>query len=132
APLRSRSARLPGGIGLRYSERPGPGETVLLLHGYADSGRAFEPLVSLLPPDWRVLAPDQRGHGESARPAAGYAMADLAADAAALLDVAGVTAPVTVVGHSMGGFVGQLLAGDRPERVGRLVLIGSAARIDRE
>lgn len=131
-PLLSHSARLRTGVTLRFAERPGAGETVLLLHGYGDSGRSFEPLVPLLPPDWRLLAPDQRGHGDSERPAAGYAIETLAADAAALLDAAGAAGPVTVLGHSMGSFVAQILASGWPERVGRVVLVGSAPRVDRE
>lgn len=116
---------LRSGVTLKVRERPGPGATVLLLHGYGDSGWSFEPLVPLLPPDWRLLAPDQRGHGDSERPAAGYTMHDLAEDAAALLEVFGVAEPVTVVGHSMGSLVAQQLALAHPERVARLVLIGS-------
>ncbi len=122
--------RLRTGVDLRCSERPGDGETVLLLHGYSDSGRSFEPLLPSLPPDWRVLAPDQRGHGDSERPAGGYAMSDLAADAAALLDAVGATGAVTMVGHSMGSFVAQRLALAHPERVARLVLVGSGPRLD--
>jgi non-heme chloroperoxidase len=130
AKLLSHRVRLRTGVTLRCLERPGAGETVLLLHGYSDSARSHEPLLPFLPPDWRVLAPDQRGHGDSERPAAGYAMADLAADAAALLDAASAAGPVTVVGHSMGSFVAQQLAVAHPERVARLVLVGSGPRAD--
>ena len=88
--MHSRRVPLRTGPTLRVSERAGSGGTLLLLHGYSDSGRSFEPVVPWLPADWRVLAPDQRGHGDSDRPEGGYAVADLAADAAALLDEAGV------------------------------------------
>lgn len=123
----SRSVTLRTGVTLRCHERAGAprAETVLLLHGYSDSGRAFAPILPVLPADWRVLAPDQRGHGDSERPAGGYAIPDLAADAAAVLDAAGVTGAVTVVGHSMGSFVAQQLTLDHPERVARLVLVGA-------
>jgi pimeloyl-ACP methyl ester carboxylesterase len=125
--LRSRSLQLRTGVTLRCTERPGDGgETLLLLHGYSDSGLSFVPVLRALPQDWRLLAPDQRGHGDSERPLDGYAIADLAADAAALLDAAGVGA-ATVVGHSMGSLVAQQLALDHPERVARLVLVGGGA-----
>jgi pimeloyl-ACP methyl ester carboxylesterase len=127
--MRSRRVPLRTGPTLRVSERAGSGGTLLLLHGYSDSGRSFEPVVPWLPADWRVLAPDQRGHGDSDRPEGGYAMAELAADAAALLDEAGV-ASATVVGHSMGSLVAQQLVLDHPRRVARLVLIGGAPRMD--
>lgn len=121
--LQSHTVRLRTGVTLRCTERPGDGEPLLLLHGYSDSGRSFERMLRALPFDLRVLAPDQRGHGDSERPEAGYRMSDLAADAAALLDAAGVGA-ATVLGHSMGSFVAQHLALDHPERVARLVLVG--------
>lgn len=111
---------------LRCIERgpAGAAETVLLLHGYSDSGRSWAPVIGALPPAWHVLAPDQRGHGDSDRPADGYGIAQLAADAAALLDAAGVRR-ATVVGHSMGSMVAQQLALDHPGRVARLVLVGA-------
>jgi non-heme chloroperoxidase len=124
--LHSRRLRLRTGVTLRCTERAGDGPTVLLLHGYSDSGRSFEPIVHALPQGLRVLALDQRGHGDSDRPAEGYDAARLATDAAALLDATGVRT-TTVVGHSMGGFVAQELALAHPERVSGLVLVASAA-----
>ena len=56
-------------------------------------------------------------------------MDQLAADAAALLDALGIER-ATVVGHSMGSQVGQILAAAEPERVERLVLIGSGTSFD--
>jgi len=128
-PRRLRDVPLRTGPVLRCIDRAGApgGETVLLLHGYSDSGRSWDPVIAALPPDWRVLAPDQRGHGDSERPREGYGVAQLAADAAALLDAAGASR-VTVVGHSMGSFVAQQLALDHPNRVERLVLVCGAAR----
>lgn len=103
-------------------------ETVLFLHGYGDSWLAAQPSLPFLPPGWRVIAPDQRGHGRSESPPDGYDIPTLAADAAALLEEAGV-AGATLVGHSMGSFVAQQLALDHPARVRRLVLVGAGASI---
>lgn len=80
----------------------GRGPAILFLHGYTDSWRSFEDILRRLPEDVHALAISQRGHGESDRPASGYHMADLAADAAVLLEGAGI-AGAMVVGHSMGG-----------------------------
>jgi pimeloyl-ACP methyl ester carboxylesterase len=114
------------GVRLHYAESgPAGGEAVLFLHGYTDSWYSFSPVLPLLPPSCHAFALDQRGHGDSERPAGGYAMADFAADAAAFLDAVGVRR-ATVVGHSMGSFVAQKLALDYPERVDRLVLVGSS------
>jgi len=73
----------------------------------------------------RTVALDQRGHGDSDRPPSGYAIADLAADAVAVLDALAISR-ATVVGHSMGSFVALRLALDHADRVSRLVLVGSA------
>jgi pimeloyl-ACP methyl ester carboxylesterase len=80
--------------------------------------------MAFLPRRYRALAIDQRGFGDSERPPSGYTIDDLAADAVAFLDAMAI-ARATVVGHSMGTFVARRVAEVRPERVARLVLIGS-------
>lgn len=119
---------LPGGLGLQYAER-GRGPAILFLHGFGDSWYSFDAVMRRLPGDMRALAPTQRGHGDSDRPAAGYGIEDLAADARAFMDTAGVASAV-VVGHSMGSIVAQELALGHPERVSRLVLVGSGTEFD--
>ncbi len=104
------------------------GEPVLFLHGYSDHWRSAAPFLPFLPPSLRVIAPDQRGHGGSDRPARRYDPAALAADAAELLDALGIER-ATVVGHSMGSLAAQRLAVQRPERVARLMLVGSGASL---
>ncbi len=126
APLRFANARLATGVRLHYAEQGDPaGEPVILLHGYADSWFSFSPVLPLLPARYHVFALDQRGHGDSDRPDGAYGMHDLADDVVAFMDAQGIPA-ATVVGHSMGSFVAQQLALRAPERVSRLVLIGSA------
>ncbi|MFD1507636.1 alpha/beta hydrolase [Georgenia yuyongxinii] len=100
------------------------GIPVLLLHAWGESRGVFDRVVPLLPPALRLLVPDQRGHGEADKPADGYALSSLAADAAALLDAVGVPAAV-VVGSSSGGYVAQQLALEHPDRVSGLVLVGA-------
>jgi len=108
---------LPGGLRLEYEERGDPdGVPVLLLHGVTDSRRSWDPVLPHLPPSIRAIALSQRGHGDSDRPGGGYAIEDLAGDAAAAIDALGLGSAV-VVGHSMGGWVAQRLAIDHPERV---------------
>ena len=81
-------------------------------------------MLAHLPPRYRALAVDQRGFGDSERPESGYAIEDLASDAVAFLDALSI-GRATVVGHSMGSFVARRVAEVHPERVARLVLIGS-------
>ncbi len=119
-------ARLANGMRLRYAEQgPRNREAVLMLHGWSDSWFSFSRVLPMLPPELRVIAPDQRGHGESDRPQDGYTMEAFARDALALMDSLGI-ARATVVGHSMGSFVAQYVAALAPECVSHLVLVGSA------
>lgn len=126
--MKRRLVTLASGLQLEYAER-GSGPTVLFIHGYPDSWRAYEPVMRILPADVRAVAFSLRGFGDSGRPESGYAMADFAADAAAFMDAVGI-AKATVVGHSMGTLVAQELALSYPERVASLALIGSAASFD--
>jgi pimeloyl-ACP methyl ester carboxylesterase len=127
ADLRFVKHRLPSGLGLHVAEQgPEDGRAMLMLHGYSDSWVSYSRLLPLLPADWRVIVPDQRGHGESDRPMDGYAPADLAGDAIQLMDGLGI-AEAALVGHSMGSFIARAVAARAPQRVERLVLVGSAA-----
>ena len=113
-------------IRLRYAEQGDPrGRPLILLHGYSDSWFSYSRVLSGLASRYRVYALDLRGHGDSDRPPDGYTMRDMAADVIAFMDLKGIPW-ATIVGHSMGSFVAQQTAVRAPERVSRLVLIGSA------
>ena len=114
------------GVHLHYAHQgPVDGPAVILLHGYSDSSHSFSRVMPLLPPELRVIAPDLRGHGHSARPANGYRIGDFAGDVIRMMDMLSIPKAV-IVGHSMGSFVAQAIAEHAPERVSRLVLLGSA------
>jgi pimeloyl-ACP methyl ester carboxylesterase len=124
---RSRSAqvRLGTGVKVTYVTRgEGSGVPVLFLHAWGESSGSFDPLTSALPPTIHALAMDQRGHGDSDKPARGYTLTDYAGDATAFLDAMGLPAAV-LVGSSSGGYVAQQVAISSPERVRGLVLIGA-------
>lgn len=103
------------------------GDPLLFLHGWPDSWFTFSPLLPLLPQACRAISIDQRGFGESSRPARDFRLDDFAADAAAVLDALAIER-ATIIGHSFGSFVARRLALSHPERVKRLVLIGSGIR----
>ncbi|GAA3299843.1 alpha/beta hydrolase [Dactylosporangium vinaceum] len=97
----------------------GTGPAIVLLHG-GGSGRGTWDTFTRDLTGWRVIAPDLRGHGESAR-CAEYPLDGFARDVEELLDELDDPAPV-LVGHSLGAFTATLVAQRRPDRVGRLVL----------
>ena len=113
------------GVRLRYAYKGDPsGTPVIMLHGYTDSWFSFSPVLPLLDNKYRVYILDQRGHGDSDRPMGGYAMQQFAADVLAFMDAMNLK-QATIVGHSMGSFVAQHVASEAPERVSKLVLLGS-------
>ncbi|MFD6095700.1 alpha/beta fold hydrolase [Nocardiopsis flavescens] len=109
-------------VDLHVLDTGGDGPPVLVLHGLAGSAREFEPTARALAPDFRVLLPDQRGHGRSTRRPADTSRAAFVADAAAVAErVAG--GPVRLVGQSLGAHTALLTAAARPDLVERLVLL---------
>lgn len=123
------NAQLKTGIRIRYAFKGDPsGTPVILLHGYGDSWFSFSPILPLLDNKYRVYVLDQRGHGDSDRPQGNYALKQFAEDVLAFMDAVNVN-QATVVGHSMGSFVAQHVAAIAPERVNKLVLVGSATKI---
>lgn len=107
----------------------GSGPPVLLLMGLGADSAAWEPHVACWSQRFRCIVPDNRGAGGSGSPPGDWSTADLAEDAARLLDHLGVEA-AAVVGISMGGAVAQQLGLRHPTRVTRLVLVASWARCD--
>jgi pimeloyl-ACP methyl ester carboxylesterase/tetratricopeptide (TPR) repeat protein len=118
--------KLKSGLSVAYVESgPSDGQPVILLHGVTDSSFSYSRVLPMLDKRFRYYALDLRGHGESDKPGTGYAMRDFASDVAGFMEAKGIPRAV-VVGHSMGSFVAMQTALDHPQRVERLVLIGSA------
>jgi pimeloyl-ACP methyl ester carboxylesterase len=98
----------------------GSAPPLVALHGLGEDGSDWDETARRLSGRYQVYAPDLRGHGGSDR-CPDYSFELMRDDVLGLLDTLGLDA-VTLVGHSMGALVAYLLAGDRPERVSRLVL----------
>jgi pimeloyl-ACP methyl ester carboxylesterase len=111
-----------GDVTLHYEDE-GSGEPVLLIHGHTMDRRIWDPVMpGLRATDLRVLRPDLRGHGLSARPDFGYHVSHHASDMVAVLEDAGIDS-ATVVGYSIGGGVALEMALTSPGRVRGLVLM---------
>jgi pimeloyl-ACP methyl ester carboxylesterase len=96
---------------------------LLLLHGGRDHCRNWDWVASALRKDWHIIAPDLRGHGDSAWTSDGqYSMAAYVYDLAQLIHQQNL-APVSIVAHSLGGNISLRYAGVYPEHVRRLVAI---------
>ncbi|WP_298960607.1 3-oxoadipate enol-lactonase [uncultured Methylobacterium sp.] len=104
------------------------GPTLLLSNSIGTNLSMWDPQMAVLGERFCVLRYDTRGHGCSEAPAGPYTLERLARDAAAVLDAADA-ARAHVCGLSLGGVIAQRLAVDRPERIDRLVLANTAARI---
>lgn len=94
-------------------------ETVILLHGFPQSGRSWDRVTPLLvDAGYRVLAPDQRGYSPGARPRRrrDYTIELLTGDVLALADAVGVDR-FHVVGHDWGGAVAWSLGANHPDRI---------------
>jgi pimeloyl-ACP methyl ester carboxylesterase len=99
-----------------------PISPILALHGLASSANWYERLAARLSRQFRVVAPDQRGHGQTTQSPSGYDWQTLASDAIRVLDHLGVE-QASVLGHSWGGNVAINVAARYPERVSKLVMI---------
>lgn len=117
------------GVRLWYEES-GAGEPVLQIHGAGFGHFNFATATPVLSRRFRVIDYDMRGYGQSDKPIQRYDMELWADDAVGLLDHLGVDR-AHVHGTSMGGMVAQALAARHPDRVHRLVLNCSAAKLDR-
>jgi 3-oxoadipate enol-lactonase len=112
-------------VRLHY-ETTGSGPAVLLVMGLGLPGAAWWRTVRVLARSLRVIAFDNRGSGGSDRPPGPYSIADMAADAVAVLDAAGAER-AHVYGISMGGMIAQEIALRHAARVRSLVLGATAA-----
>ena len=100
----------------------GQGQAVVLLHGYGETGDMWAPLAAELARDHRVVAPDLRGMGLSAKSDGGYDKKTQAHDIAGLLDSLSI-ARADLVTHDIGNMVGYALAAQHPARIARFVVM---------
>ena len=110
------------GLNLFYRDTGSDNQPMLCLHGRWGRGETWSNLMLRYRDKYRIIAPDQRGHGLSDKPIARYAGQDLAEDVYRLIEQLGC-GPTIVVGHSMGGRVAGHLTALYPQKVKALILL---------
>ena len=100
----------------------GSGPAVVLIHGFGDTGDMWTPLAVELAKNHRVVVPDLRGMGLSAKPESGYEKMNQAKDVADVLDSLKI-ARVDIVGHDIGNMVAFAFAERYPDRTTKLVMM---------
>jgi len=104
-----------------YYEIHGSGPPLVLIAGVGYGSWFWHKIVPGLSKHYQVLVFDNRGAGNSEKPPGPYTVPMMAADTIGLLDGLGIK-PVTLMGHSLGGFIAQELVIQRPDLVNTLIL----------
>ncbi|TLM87703.1 alpha/beta fold hydrolase [Pseudarthrobacter sp. NamE5] len=108
-----------------YALGPAEASPVVILHGLAGSAREFIETARALP-EFQTVLVELRGHGGSTTRPGDLSREAFVADVVRVTETV-VSAPVTLVGQSMGGHTAMLVAAARPDLVSRLVLLESGA-----
>jgi pimeloyl-ACP methyl ester carboxylesterase len=113
---------------LHYVEWGSPGNpSLVLLHGFQSNAHTWDTFSYAMSDTYRVLALDQRGHGDTS-----WALDGNYAPESSVSDITGFItalrlAPTVVIGHSMGGRHAAMVAADHPEKVRKVVIVDTAA-----
>ncbi len=111
-----------------YYQESGSGYPLILLHGLGSSGDDWWFQTPAFSPHFRVVLPNLRGHKQSSALRGPISVYTLAADIARLMEALEIP-QAHVLGLSLGGTVGQVLAIDFPEKVNKLILVNTFARL---
>ncbi|HJZ48871.1 MAG TPA: alpha/beta fold hydrolase [Roseiflexaceae bacterium] len=116
------------GIDLAYHDE-GQGQPILFIHAFPLHSAMWEPQIAAFSSRYRLIAPDLRGLGATARGGGAASLDQHADDMAALLDQLGLE-QVTVAGLSMGGYISFALLRRHPQRIATLILADTRAGAD--
>jgi long-chain acyl-CoA synthetase len=105
--------------------------TIVFLHGMGGYAGYWHHQCNHFYESSRVIVPDLRGHGMTDAPTSNYSRDELLTDIEGVIAALGLPARFILVTHSFGGALGTLYTHRHPERVEKLVIIGSAVRFDK-
>lgn len=105
---------------------PETDRTIMFVHGYAGCAETWEFQINHFAREFRVIAPDLRGHGQSDAPYTEYTMEEMVEDLHAIVEKLQVPQRFILVGHSFGGSICVEYANAHPERLEKLILIATA------
>lgn len=114
------------GVTIEWEEHGSGPRALVLVHGFTGSRDDFADVTGELADLGRLVLVDQRGHGGSSNPGAGYDFAQLVTDLRAFFDAAGIER-ADLLGHSLGGMVALRFTLAHPDRVASLILMDTAA-----
>ena len=114
------------GVRLFYRDS-GEGQPLLMLHGFTGSGDDWKHVFAEPITEYRVIAPDLRGHGRSTNPSGSFRFADVARDIYALLDQLGIDR-VAAIGISAGANTLLHMATQQPARIGAMIHVSGTPR----
>ena len=110
-----------------YCELHGEGEPIIFLHGWLDDCTVWNPQVEPLIKKRKVISYDHRGHGRSDKPDCVYSVEVLANDLYDLMQELDIEESV-IVGHSLGGMAALTFSLNHPDKISRLVIVGTTAK----
>lgn len=114
---------MPTDISLHFVEQGG-GKPLILLHGNGEDGSYFKHQINSFSADYRVIAIDTRGHGQSPRGEKSFTIVQFAEDLHDFMDEKGI-AKAILLGFSDGGNITLTFALKYPERVERMIVDGA-------
>jgi len=114
------------GESIAYIDLGNSNDTLVLIHGNMSSGLHYKPLIERFKDDYRIIAPDMRGFGDSSYNKEFNDIEELACDMLELLDALNIH-DYHLAGWSTGGAVAMKMASKRPNEVKKLILIESCS-----
>ncbi len=113
-------------IDMFYYDTKSEGPVIICLHGRWGRAQTWYDFIKRYGARYRVIAPDQRGHGLSGKPVSKYTGEEMAGDIIDLMDALNIPSAI-VAGHSMGGRVAGYFAALHPERIRAVAILDKSA-----